>query len=58
MSATQQIFSSKQIADAMFHIDEAMRQVTEGVLKTQTAAQQLNGLAKELRDTIGKFIIG
>lgn len=57
MSATQQIMSSKQIAEAMSHIDEAMRQVTAGVLKTQTAAQQLNGLAKELREITGRFVI-
>jgi methyl-accepting chemotaxis protein len=41
----------------MTYINEAVRQITTGVVQVQAAAQQLNGLAKELQDTTGKFII-
>jgi len=57
MFATQQISSSKQIADAISYIDGAMRPITTGIVQVQAAAQQLNGLAKELQDITGKFII-
>jgi methyl-accepting chemotaxis protein len=55
--ATQQVASSKQIADAMSYINEAVRQITTGAVQVQAATQQLNGLAKELQDTTGQFIV-
>jgi methyl-accepting chemotaxis protein len=55
--ATQQISSSKQIADAMSYINEAVRQITTGIAQVQAAAQQLNELAKELQHLAGKFVI-
>jgi methyl-accepting chemotaxis protein len=57
MSATQQIASSKQIAEAMSGINESMRQINTGAQQAQAAAQQLNGLAKDLKDITGRFII-
>lgn len=57
MFATQQITSSKQIADAMSYINEAMKPITTGVLQAQAAAQKLNELGKELKDITEKFII-
>jgi methyl-accepting chemotaxis protein len=57
MFATQQISSSKQIADAISYINEAMRPITTGVLQVKTTAEKLDGLAKELQDITGKFIV-
>jgi len=57
MFATQQISSSKQIADAMSYINEAVRQITAGIAQVQAAAQQSSGLAKDLQHITGKFVI-
>jgi len=57
MFATQQISSSKQIADAISYINEAMRPITTGVLQVKETAEKLNGLAKELEGITAKFII-
>ena len=55
MGATQQVSGSKQIADAMGNINEAMKQIAAGAGQTQAAAKQLTGLAGELKDITGKF---
>jgi methyl-accepting chemotaxis protein len=55
--ATQQISSSKQIADAMSYINEAVRQITTGIVQVQTAAQQSSELAKDLQHITEKFVI-
>lgn len=57
MSVSQQISGSKQIADAMLNIDEAMKQVTAGAQQTQVAVKQLTGLAQELKELTGKFML-
>jgi methyl-accepting chemotaxis protein len=57
MFATQQISSSKQIADAISYINEAMRPITTGILQVKTTAEKLDGLAKELQEITGKFVI-
>lgn len=57
MSANQQVVGSKQIADAMGNINEAMKQVAVGAQQSQAASQQLNVLAKELREITSKFKI-
>ncbi len=56
--ATQQVSSSKQIADAMTYINEGVRQITTGVVQVQAAVQQLNELGRELQGVTGKFLIG
>jgi len=55
--ATQQISSSKQIADTIFYLNDAMKPITTGALQVQAAAEQLNGLAKELQDITAKFVV-
>lgn len=57
MSANQQVSGSKQIADSMNYIDEAMKEMTQGIQKSQTAAEQLSSLGEELRNEIKKFKI-
>ena len=47
MGATQQVAGSKQIADAMGNINEAMKQIAAGAGQTQAAAKQLNTLAAD-----------
>jgi methyl-accepting chemotaxis protein len=49
MSTNQQISGSKQIADAMGNIDEAMKQIAAGAQQTQTAVTQLTQLGTELK---------
>ncbi|MEI6863330.1 MAG: HAMP domain-containing methyl-accepting chemotaxis protein, partial [Candidatus Omnitrophota bacterium] len=48
MSTAQQVAGSKQIADAMVNIDEAMKQVAIGAQQSQVAVKQLTELGKEL----------
>ena len=57
MSANQQVSGSKQIADSMNYIDESMKEMTQGIQKSQTAAEQLSSLGEELRSEIKKFKI-
>ena len=49
MSVTQQISGSKQIADAMTNIDEAMKQIAAGAQQSQAAVKILTDLAGELK---------
>lgn len=44
MSVIQQVSGSRQIADAMVNINEAMKQVAAGAQQAQIAAKQLNGI--------------
>lgn len=57
MSVTQQISGSKQIADAMMNIDEAMKQIAAGAQQSQAAVRQLTDLGKDLKDIVNKFKI-
>ena len=57
MSTAQQVAGSKQIADAMVNIDEAMKQITVGAQQSQVAVKQLTELGKELGNMAGKFKI-
>lgn len=49
MTTSQQILGSKQIADAMINIDEAMKQIAVGAQQSQIAVKQLMDLAAELK---------
>jgi methyl-accepting chemotaxis protein len=49
MNVTQQITGSKQIADAMTNIDEAMKQIAAGAQQSQVAVKQLTDLAAQLK---------
>jgi methyl-accepting chemotaxis protein len=55
MSTHQQISGSKQIADAMMSIDEAMKQIAAGAAQSQASVKQLNELAGEMKQLTSKF---
>ena len=55
MGAGQQVSGSKQIADAMGNINEAMKQIAAGAGQSQTAAKQLTNLAGELKEVTARF---
>ncbi len=55
MGATQQVSGSKQIADAMVNINEAMKQIAAGATQAQAASKQMNTLAAELKEATVKF---
>ena len=57
MSVTQQISGSKQIADAMTNIDEAMKQIAVGASQSMAAVKQLTNLATELKELVSGFKI-
>ncbi|MDD5432522.1 MAG: methyl-accepting chemotaxis protein [Candidatus Omnitrophica bacterium] len=57
MGTTQQVAGSKQIADAMSNIDEAMKQIAQSSQQSQVAVKQLTGLAQDLKNVSGKFKI-
>ncbi len=52
MGATQQVSGSKQIADAMLNINEAMKQIASGAGQAQAAAKQLNTISIELKSIL------
>jgi len=55
MSTHQQVGGSKQIAQAMMSIDDAMKQIVTGAQQSQTEAKQLTELAADLKQMTSKF---
>jgi methyl-accepting chemotaxis protein len=55
MSVNQQINGSKQIAEAMSNIDEAMKQIVSGTQQSEVSAGQLTQLGEELKAMASNF---